>query len=105
MQWDGDDAYYEDVGNFNYALYDTGDYYGKGNGFIHKRGGEIDCNLNGRFFHMEIDMSGEPNDTYDFSICSLGLMGIYYDRDEPLPELVEVIQNLSVTVTFKDIVA
>ena len=108
MKRDGEDAYYDDKDNLNSFPYDTTDYYGKGEngeGFIHKRGGEIDCRLNGRFFHMEIDMSEEPNDTYNFSICSLGLMGIYYDRDEPLPELAEVIQNLSATVAFKDIVA
>ena len=53
MQRDQNDAYSYDA---NFAE----DYYGKGiNGYIHKRGGEIDCSLSGRFFHMEIDMSAE----------------------------------------------
>ena len=39
---------------------------------------------------MTADMSEEIGNGYGFSVCSLGLFGIAYSRDEPLPTAIEL---------------
>ena len=39
---------------------------------------------------MTADMSEEIGNEYSFSICSLGLFGIAYTRDEPPPTVIEL---------------
>ena len=39
---------------------------------------------------MTADMSEEIGNGYSFSVCSLGLFGIAYSRDEPVPTAIEL---------------
>ena len=57
---------------------------------MHKAGKEIECNLVGIFVTMTADMSEEIGNGYSFSVCSLGLFGIAYSRDEPVPTAIEL---------------
>ena len=57
---------------------------------MHKGGIEIECNLSGRYVTMTADMSEEIGNGYRFSICSLGVFGTPYVRDEPLPATIEI---------------
>ena len=47
----------------------------RGEGFVHKNGNEIECNLIGKYVTMVSDMSEEAGNSYDISICSVGIFG------------------------------
>ena len=65
---------------------------------MHKSGNEIDCSLYGKYVFMESDMSDERGNPYDIEICSVGIFGDKFTRDEPLPTTIEVIQNYLPTI-------
>ena len=50
---------------------------------------EVWCNKPGRYVHIVADLAHLIGD-YTMSLCSVGIMGASYVRDEPLPESVEV---------------
>ena len=60
----------------------------------HKSGNEIDCNLSGKYITMVSDMSSVDwtiIHKLEAHICSLGIFGTPYVRDEPLSPTIEVI--------------
>ena len=65
---------------------------------MHKSGNEIDCSLYGKYVFMESDMSDERGNPYKIEICSVGIFGEKFTRDEPLPTTIEVIQNYFPTI-------
>ena len=58
-------------------------------------------NLEGKYLHLVADMS--PYDTDTVSVCSLGIFGTRYDRDEAIPTSMSVIQGKIVTITVPHI--
>ena len=69
------------------------DIFDQGPGKVHKNGNEIECNLTGKYVTMVSDMSEEAGNGYIFSICSVGIFGSSYYRDEPLTDIIEVFEG------------
>ena len=55
-----------------------------GKGLVWNYGSEIWCSQTGRYVHLIADMTHLVRKGYNVSICSLGLMGTKFDRDEPV---------------------
>ena len=53
-------------------------------GYVWTYGVEAWCNLEGQYLHIVADLS-HLTGSYTMSLCSLGIMGASYIRDEPLP--------------------
>ena len=53
-------------------------------------GNEVWCNLEGRFMHIVADLSHLEGQSYSMLLCSVGVMGTQYVRDQTLPETLEV---------------
>ena len=49
---------------------------------------EIWCNLEGQYITMVADLAHLNSQTYEMSICSLGVMGAEYVRDTQVPAVV-----------------
>ena len=91
MNKDAQDTYYKDE---RITCPSGQDIFDKGCGWVHRNGGEIECNREGRYAHLVADMSEEVGNGYEFSICSLGLMGFVYARDAPaLRSEIEFVQG------------
>ena len=54
-------------------------------GYVWTYGVEVWCNKPGRFVHIVADLS-HLTGPYTMSLCSVGIMGAKYVRDEPLSE-------------------
>ena len=59
-------------------------------------GKEVWCNLEGRYVHIVADLK-HLTGSYTMSLCSVGIMGASYVRDEPLDNKIEVLQGDSTT--------
>ena len=72
--------------------YPSTDYVTRFGSTVHKGGNEIDCNLSGKYITMVSDMTGADwsSSTGEAHLCSLGIFGTPYVRDEPLPTIIEV---------------
>ena len=88
------DTYYED----GKAYENNRDVFDFGRGYIHKGGNEIECGLYGKYVFMESDMSDERGVSYKFEICSVGIFGEKFTRDELLPTTIEVIKDYFPTI-------
>ena len=68
-------------------------------GYVWTYGVEVWCNKPGRFVNIVADLR-HLTPPYEMSLCSVGIMGASYVRDEPLPEVIEVFhgQHTSITV-------
>ena len=53
-------------------------------------GKEIWCNLEGRYMHIISDLNHLAGQGYSMELCSVGVMGTKYVRDETLPETLEI---------------
>ena len=53
---------------------------------IWNTGKEIWCNLEGRYMHIIADLAHLAGQDYSMEICSVGIMGTQYVRDQILPE-------------------
>ena len=53
---------------------------------------EVWCNLEGQYVHIVADLS-HLGGSYTMSLCSVGIMGASFVRDEPLPESIEIYQG------------
>ena len=53
---------------------------------------EVWCNLEGQYVHIVADLSHLSGD-YKMSLCSVGIMGASFVRDEPLPASIEILQG------------
>ena len=56
------------------------DPFGYGNGWVHKNGVQIECNLFGKYVNIVINMQNEIGNGYEFEICSLAILGSTYER-------------------------
>ena len=72
----------------NYHDLVTGSY-GTYNG-LWNFGKEIWCNLEGRYMHIVADLSHLAVSGYSMELCSVGIMGTQYVRDQNLPETYEI---------------
>ena len=53
-------------------------------------GVEAWCNLEGQYFTIVADLSSLSGDTYEMTICSLGIFGVEYVRTTAAPTSVEL---------------
>ena len=66
-------------------------------------GKEIWCNLEGRYMHIVADLSHLAGQHYSMELCSIGIMGTQYIRDETLPETIEIDSEGLMTLTIPNI--
>ena len=83
-----------------------------GNGWVHKNGVEIECDLLGKYVDIVIDISQEIGNGYEIEICSLAIFGgevgevgevisenldsptlTEYERHSTVPDAIEVIRG------------
>ena len=59
---------------------------------IWKYGKQVPCNLEGRYVHVVADLNGlaQAQGNYQMSLCSYGIMGTKYVRDEPVASVIEI---------------
>ena len=85
MKTDDDDNYYEfderskEKEHFNFDR-------------IWNYGKQVPCNLEGRYVHVVADLNGlaQTHTNYQMSLCSYGIMGTKYVRDEPVASVIEI---------------
>ena len=53
-------------------------------------GKEVWCNLEGRYMHIVADLQHLAGQNYSMELCSIGIMGTQYIRDQTLPETLEI---------------
>ena len=53
-------------------------------------GKEVWCNLEGQYMHIVADLSHLSGTSYDMKICTVGIMGTQYIRDQTLPQSLEI---------------
>ena len=58
-------------------------------------GKEVWCNLEGRYMHIIADLSHLAGQGYSMELCSVGIMGTQYVRDEPLPVTLEISEEFT----------
>ena len=61
-------------------------------GYVWTYGIEVWCNLEGQYVHIVADLS-HLVPPYTMSLCSIGIMGTSFVRDEPLPASIEISQG------------
>ena len=66
-------------------------------------GAEIWCNLEGQYITMVADLAHLNSQTYEMSICSLGVMGAKYDRATPLQTIFNVQYKETQTILVQNI--
>ena len=83
MKTDDDDNYYYYDGNWKEKSI-------KGFERIWNYGKQVPCNLEGQFVHVVADLTGLAQTNYQMSLCSYGIMGTKYVRDEPVASIIEI---------------
>ena len=53
-------------------------------------GKEVWCNLEGQYMHIVADLSHLAGQDYNVELCTVGIMGTQYIRDQTLPENLEI---------------
>ena len=71
-------------------------------GYVWTYGIEVWCNMQGQYVTIVADLS-HLTAPYEMSLCSLGVMGASYTRDESLPEVIEIYQGASMSLTIPHI--
>ena len=51
------------------------------------------CNMMGQYVHIIADLSHLANGAYEMSLCSVGIMGTSFERNEPVPNYTELAQG------------
>ena len=72
------------------ANYHSATYAGFKHNDIWNYGKEAWCNLEGRYLHIIADLSHIAEEDYNLNVCSVGIMGTQYVRDQSLPETLEI---------------
>ena len=54
-------------------------------------GVEVWCNVEGQFVTIVADFTEKSGESYELSICSLGIMGAEYVRVTPAPTAIDVV--------------
>ena len=65
---------------------------GKVPSYVWTYGFEAWCNLEGQYLSIVSDLN-HLTSPYQMSLCSVGVMGTSYIRDEPLPEKLVIVQG------------
>ena len=60
--------------------------------YVWTYGIEVWCNMEGQYVHIVADLS-HLTPPYTMSLCSVGIMGTSYTRDEPLTSKIELFQG------------
>ena len=71
-------------------------------GYVWTYGIEVWCNMEGQYVHIVADLS-HLTPPYTMSLCSVGIMGTSYTRDEPLPYFFELYQGQSKSISVPHI--
>ena len=71
-------------------------------GYVWTYGIEVWCNMEGQYLQIVADLS-HLLPSYEMSLCSLGVMGASYIRDDPLTEVFEIYQGTTVSLTIPSI--
>ena len=66
-------------------------------GYVWTYGIEVWCNLEGQYVHIVADLS-HLTGPYTMSLCSVGIMGTSFERNEPLPNHIELAQGESIEI-------
>ena len=82
----GSDGWYNDERTIN------GDNSARTPASVWTYGIEVWCNLEGQYVHIVADLS-HLSGSYTMSLCSVGIMGASFVRDQPLPASIEIIQG------------
>ena len=67
-----------------------------------KYGAEIWCNLKGQYVTLVADLAHLSGQSYEMSICALGLMGVEYVRDSEPPLTTDVYYMESKTISIEN---
>ena len=71
--------------------YTNGEYLGASvSGDLWNYGIELWCNLEGQYVTLVADLAHLTGQTYQMSICSLGVIGAEYVRKNEIPEIIEL---------------
>ena len=73
--------------------YHTYSYLGTPYNDVWNYGKEVWCNLEGRYMHIIADLSHLAGQGYSMDLCSIGIMGTQYIRNETIQEIVEIVQG------------
>ena len=65
-------------------------------------GTEVWCNIAGQYVHIVADLRHLLG-TYTMSLCSIGIMGTSFTRNEPLPDFIELFQKESMEIAVPHI--
>ena len=66
-------------------------------------GKEVWCNLEGRYMHIVADFTHLIGTNFNVNLCSVGIMGTQYIRADPLPETLEIYNNVLTTLSIPNI--
>ena len=72
-------------------------------GKLWRYGFEAWCNLEGQYLHIVADLRELKGRAYEMSICSLGIMGMDYGRDNKLQEIVDVLPGNEISFEVEKI--
>ena len=63
------------------------------------------CNLEGRYVHVVADLTdlAYRHTNYQMSLCSYGIMGTKYVRDEPVASVIEIYEGETSILTIPHI--
>ena len=70
---------------------------------VWKHGKEVWCNLEGRYMHIIADLNHLAGDAYVMELCSVGIMGTQYVRDQTLPETLDIQKDGPTSLTISHI--
>ena len=98
MKTDGDDNYYEYPEQSKEKQVNNVDR-------IWNYGKQVPCNLEGQYVHVVADLTGlaQTHTTYQMSLCSYGIMGTKYVRDEPVASVIEIQEGETSILTIPHI--
>ena len=88
----------DDSANYHSTIFNDTPYNN-----IWNYGKEVWCNLEGRFMHIVADLSHLSALSYTMELCSVGIMGTKYTRDQTLPETLEIQSDGITTLTITNI--
>ena len=66
-------------------------------------GKEVWCNLEGRYIHIVADLRHLEGQDYNMELCSVGVMGTQYVREEAIPETLEIQKDDLTSLTISNI--
>ena len=89
----------DDSANYHTWIRGGGDTYND----VWNYGKEVWCNLEGRYMHIISDLKHLAGQGYSMELCSIGVMGTQYIRDEILSDTVEIAKEEILYLTIPNI--